>query len=239
MWLLLTVPRVCLQFVIVVFPDHTHLLFLVFLIVPIFLCRCLNADLRVFMLDSSLVQKHKTEHSLRQFISNSLQSLTFDLNREPKRLMKPDQNTGEFSSNDKSETIEKTNNVNEPLNTYDNEPLNPYDNEPLNPYDNDITLLHSQGSKLQRVLSPVSANGLKQDCETVLDVPKEREVLNKDNTIIVLNKIDILNENELNKIEMYVTESRDQDIQVCPLSCLSKDGFATFVTVLKEKVEHL
>ena len=27
--LFLTVPRVCLQFVIVVFPDHTHLLFLI------------------------------------------------------------------------------------------------------------------------------------------------------------------------------------------------------------------
>ena len=27
-WLFLTVPWVCLQFVIVVFPDHTHLLFL-------------------------------------------------------------------------------------------------------------------------------------------------------------------------------------------------------------------
>ena len=26
-WLFLTMPRVCLQFVIVVFPDHTHLLF--------------------------------------------------------------------------------------------------------------------------------------------------------------------------------------------------------------------
>ena len=26
-WFLLVVPRVCLQFVIVVFPDHTHLLF--------------------------------------------------------------------------------------------------------------------------------------------------------------------------------------------------------------------
>ena len=29
--LFLAVPRVCLRFVIVVFPDHTHLLFLVFL----------------------------------------------------------------------------------------------------------------------------------------------------------------------------------------------------------------
>ena len=27
-WLVLAVPRVCLRFVIVVFPDHTHLLFL-------------------------------------------------------------------------------------------------------------------------------------------------------------------------------------------------------------------
>ena len=27
-WLFLVVPWVCLQFVIVVFPDHTHLLFL-------------------------------------------------------------------------------------------------------------------------------------------------------------------------------------------------------------------
>ena len=31
-WLFLAVRRVCLQFVIVVFPDHTHLLFL-------FVCR--------------------------------------------------------------------------------------------------------------------------------------------------------------------------------------------------------
>ena len=28
-WLFLEMPRVCLQFVIVVFPDHTHLLFLI------------------------------------------------------------------------------------------------------------------------------------------------------------------------------------------------------------------
>ena len=28
MWLFLAVPWVCLQFLIVVFPDHTHLLFL-------------------------------------------------------------------------------------------------------------------------------------------------------------------------------------------------------------------
>ena len=35
-WLFLTVPRGCLQFVIVVFPDHTHLLFL-------FTCYGINA----------------------------------------------------------------------------------------------------------------------------------------------------------------------------------------------------
>ena len=31
-WLFLAVSRVCLQFVIVVFPDHTHLLFLILVI---------------------------------------------------------------------------------------------------------------------------------------------------------------------------------------------------------------
>ena len=30
-WLFLAVPRVCLQFEIVVFPDHTHLLFFIIL----------------------------------------------------------------------------------------------------------------------------------------------------------------------------------------------------------------
>ena len=30
-WLFLAVSRVCVQFMIVVFPDHTHLLFLVWL----------------------------------------------------------------------------------------------------------------------------------------------------------------------------------------------------------------
>ena len=27
-WLFLTIPRICLQFVIMIFPDHTHLLFI-------------------------------------------------------------------------------------------------------------------------------------------------------------------------------------------------------------------
>ena len=31
-WLFLAIPWVCLQFVIVVFPDHTHLLFLISLL---------------------------------------------------------------------------------------------------------------------------------------------------------------------------------------------------------------
>ena len=34
-WLFLAMPRVCLQFVIVVFPDYSHLLFLVFLRVAV------------------------------------------------------------------------------------------------------------------------------------------------------------------------------------------------------------
>ena len=39
--LFLAVPRGCLQFVIVVFPDHTHLLFLVLNIMPILGLGCL------------------------------------------------------------------------------------------------------------------------------------------------------------------------------------------------------
>ena len=31
-WLFLTVPWVCLKFVIVLFPDHTHLLFVLYLL---------------------------------------------------------------------------------------------------------------------------------------------------------------------------------------------------------------
>ena len=39
--LFLTVPWGCLQFVIVVFPDHTHLLFLVSIVTPIVgFCNC-------------------------------------------------------------------------------------------------------------------------------------------------------------------------------------------------------
>ena len=37
-WLFLAVPRGCLQFVIVVFPDHTHLLFFSLHVVLLFCC---------------------------------------------------------------------------------------------------------------------------------------------------------------------------------------------------------
>ena len=40
--LFLTMPRVCLQFFIVVFPDHTHLLFLVYRAYKIY-CICANS----------------------------------------------------------------------------------------------------------------------------------------------------------------------------------------------------
>ena len=38
--LFLAVPRGCLQFVIVVFPDHTHLLFLVYMYFCVFVGLC-------------------------------------------------------------------------------------------------------------------------------------------------------------------------------------------------------
>ena len=47
--LFLTVPRGCLQFVIVVFPDHTHLLFLIILYVKLIflLIFCSNIVIKV------------------------------------------------------------------------------------------------------------------------------------------------------------------------------------------------
>ena len=51
--LFLTVPRGCLQFVIVVFPDHTHLLFL-FIVTPIVgVCNC-------FMICCTLLYVHSS-----------------------------------------------------------------------------------------------------------------------------------------------------------------------------------
>ena len=44
MWLFLAVPWVCLQFLIVVFPDHTHLLFLMSRI----LCLCCVVTVKSF-----------------------------------------------------------------------------------------------------------------------------------------------------------------------------------------------
>ena len=41
--LFLAVPRGCLQFVIVVFPDHTHLLFLTIVFFFFFFCCCFFA----------------------------------------------------------------------------------------------------------------------------------------------------------------------------------------------------
>ena len=56
-WLFFAVPWVCLQFVVVVFPDHTHLLF--FIILPIwqasqmccgcFLDETLNAHHKIYI----------------------------------------------------------------------------------------------------------------------------------------------------------------------------------------------
>ena len=40
-WLFLEVPWVCLQFVIVVFPDHTHLLFYIYIYIITLTCQIL------------------------------------------------------------------------------------------------------------------------------------------------------------------------------------------------------
>ena len=59
--LFLTVPRGCLQFVIVVFPDHTHLLFFIFfclLLLPLWesvidLCFVVRYFMSILVLQSS------------------------------------------------------------------------------------------------------------------------------------------------------------------------------------------
>ena len=51
MWLFLAVPWVCLQFVIVAFPEHTHLLFLHF-----FFSRCLALPRFSFNMERDCLQ---------------------------------------------------------------------------------------------------------------------------------------------------------------------------------------
>ena len=49
-WLFLVVPWVCLQFVIVVFPEYTHLLFLWVFCVGFLLCRAVHYVLSRFVI---------------------------------------------------------------------------------------------------------------------------------------------------------------------------------------------
>ena len=51
-WLFPTMPWVCLQFVIVLFPDHTHLLFLIFSVDFIFQMLQI-ANLKIIGIDST------------------------------------------------------------------------------------------------------------------------------------------------------------------------------------------
>ena len=66
--LFLTVPRGCLQFVIVVFPDHTHLLFLCLL--------CLCARLYICALWSTA---GKALTSWILFVASNCEIVTFPL----------------------------------------------------------------------------------------------------------------------------------------------------------------
>ena len=57
--LFLVVPRACLQFVIVVFPDHTHLLLLVSQLDR--MNNCLNFRCRGY---NTFIMLHSTEHEI-------------------------------------------------------------------------------------------------------------------------------------------------------------------------------
>ena len=61
--LFLAVPRGCLQFVIVVFPDHTHLLFLGPLLFLAYINgtpECVKSEIKLFADDSLLYRRIKT-----------------------------------------------------------------------------------------------------------------------------------------------------------------------------------
>ena len=78
-WLFLAVPWVCLQFVIVVFPDHTHLLFLgseypLYLLYMWFKTSDLKHGLhpwivREYMLEMPLTRSHTVLEFDREIIS--------------------------------------------------------------------------------------------------------------------------------------------------------------------------
>ena len=59
-WLFLTMPGVCLQFVIVVFPDHTYLLLRMFLINM--------SPSKTDMLKKELVTSYEHESQIKLFI---------------------------------------------------------------------------------------------------------------------------------------------------------------------------
>ena len=60
-----------------------------------------------------------------------------------------------------------------------------------------------------------------------------------ENLIVVLNKTDKLSDKELEQLQDYVREIRNNNLSVCLLSCLTADGFTEFLHDLKTRVKDL
>ena len=60
-----------------------------------------------------------------------------------------------------------------------------------------------------------------------------------ENLIVVLNKTDKLSDKELEQLQDYVQEIRNNNLCVCMMSCLTADGFTEFLNVLRTRVKDL
>ena len=69
-WLFLAVPWGCLRFVIVVFPDHTYLLFLYDIVVKNSISSCFHYNPNVCMIEKCIVSYTCTQIIINMFKPN-------------------------------------------------------------------------------------------------------------------------------------------------------------------------
>ena len=81
-------------------------------------------------------------------------------------------------------------------------------------------------------------NFRRTDYDTVLcraDKEERDELLTADNTIIVMNKVDLVDENHMDTLRFM-----DRDgLKICWLSCKTEEGVKNFLNVLQAKLAEL
>lgn len=234
--------------------------------------RCQNADIKVFILDSSSVKEHiiLREKDLRTFIMNSFLSLTgqhhsspvhttpthMDLNKDKtSRLSSSDTPFGsfadigpEFSSKEENSglalkdghsrhsSIKKENSGHR--STREENLRYTSTKEEHSEHKSTKEKISGHASTKDENLIHTSKENLghtSKDPDTFSDLNK----INLENVIIVLNKTDTLSDKEFRDLNLRLQQTECETMNVCPLSCLTEDGFSDFLAVLKEKVETL